>query len=86
MIKEWVDSAAVIAGNETNSLYAECLSLHLSIFQIRILWFFSLNFSCAEGSTDSNPSTVVDEEGLPFPPLDEGALFASQTPIELSQV
>lgn len=37
MIKEWVDSAAVIAGNETNSLYAECLSLHLSIFQIRIL-------------------------------------------------
>nr|POE94058.1 putative mediator of rna polymerase ii transcription subunit 26b [Quercus suber] len=39
----------------------------------------------AEGPVDSNPSTVFDEEGLPSPPLDEGALFASKTPIKLSQ-
>ncbi|KAK7826391.1 putative mediator of rna polymerase ii transcription subunit 26b [Quercus suber] len=40
----------------------------------------------AEGPVDSNPSTVFDEEGLPSPPLDEGALFASKTPIKLSQL
>ncbi|KAL4607404.1 hypothetical protein ACB092_09G171400 [Castanea dentata] len=39
----------------------------------------------AEGPVDSNTSTVFDEEGLPSPPLDEGALFASKTPIKLSQ-
>ncbi|KAM4091578.1 hypothetical protein ACJW30_09G146700 [Castanea mollissima] len=39
----------------------------------------------AEGPVDSNTSTVFDEEGLPSPPLDEGALFASKTPINLSQ-
>ncbi|GAB4851779.1 hypothetical protein Ancab_031179 [Ancistrocladus abbreviatus] len=40
----------------------------------------------AEGGTpDSvNPSTVDEEEGLPSPPLDEGAFFATQN-IELSQ-
>ncbi|XP_059428506.1 probable mediator of RNA polymerase II transcription subunit 26b [Corylus avellana] len=38
-----------------------------------------------DSSSHLNPSTVV-EEGLPSPPLDEGApLFATQTPIELSQ-
>lgn len=41
---------------------------------------------CAEGFTYSSPCTIVDKEGLPFPPLDEGALFATQIPIELSQV
>ncbi|XP_059428742.1 probable mediator of RNA polymerase II transcription subunit 26b [Corylus avellana] len=42
----------------------------------------------AEGTPDSvNPSVVdEDEEGLPSPPLDEGAFFATQpTAIELSQ-
>ncbi|XP_042484014.1 probable mediator of RNA polymerase II transcription subunit 26b [Macadamia integrifolia] len=42
-----------------------------------------------EGSPDSvNPSVVVDEEeeGLPSPPLDEGAFFGTQpTSLELSQ-
>ncbi|KAJ8648677.1 hypothetical protein MRB53_001700 [Persea americana] len=32
-----------------------------------------------------NPSVVDEEEGLPSPPLDEGALFATQTTMELSQ-
>jgi hypothetical protein len=42
----------------------------------------------AEGTPDSvNPSVVDEEEGLPSPPLDEGAFFAPQpTSIELSQV
>lgn len=41
----------------------------------------------AEGTPDSvNPSVVDEEEGLPSPPLDEGAFFATQpTSIELSQ-
>ncbi|GAB4843959.1 hypothetical protein Ancab_013923 [Ancistrocladus abbreviatus] len=42
----------------------------------------------AEGTPDSvNPSTVDEdeEEGLPSPPLDEGAFFATQN-IELSQI
>ncbi|KAJ4979474.1 hypothetical protein NE237_010254 [Protea cynaroides] len=40
-----------------------------------------------EGSPDSvNPSVVDEEEGLPSPPLDEGAFFATQpTSMELSQ-
>jgi hypothetical protein len=43
----------------------------------------------AEGTPDSaNPSVVdEDEEGLPSPPLDEGAFFATQpTSMELSEV
>ncbi|XP_039115286.1 probable mediator of RNA polymerase II transcription subunit 26b [Dioscorea cayenensis subsp. rotundata] len=43
--------------------------------------------------TDGTPDSVIisaeeeDEEGLPFPPLDEGALLATQTaPIELSKI
>jgi len=46
----------------------------------------------SEGTPDSvNPSVVVDdeeeEEGLPSPPMDEGALFAAPTgSMELSQV
>ncbi|KAH1060558.1 hypothetical protein GLYMA_02G157800v4 [Glycine max] len=41
----------------------------------------------AEGTPDSvNPSVVDDEEGLPSPPMDEGALFAAPTgSMELSQ-
>ncbi|KAF8398204.1 hypothetical protein HHK36_017130 [Tetracentron sinense] len=40
----------------------------------------------AEGSPDSvNPSVVDEEEGLPSPPMDEGAFFATTTSIELSQ-
>lgn len=41
----------------------------------------------AEGTPDSiNPSVVDEEEGLPSPPLDEGAFFATQpTSMELSQ-
>ncbi|KAA8517918.1 hypothetical protein F0562_015394 [Nyssa sinensis] len=39
----------------------------------------------AEGTPESvNPSVVDEEEGLPSPPLDEGAFFAN-TSIELSQ-
>ncbi|URE01314.1 hypothetical protein MUK42_19615 [Musa troglodytarum] len=42
----------------------------------------------ADNSPDSvNPSIVDDEEGLPSPPLDEGALFTAQTTsIRLSEV
>lgn len=46
----------------------------------------------SEGTPDSvNPSVVdeeeEEEEGLPSPPLDEGAFFATQpTSMELSQV
>jgi len=44
----------------------------------------------SEGTPDSvNPSVVEDEdeEGLPSPPMDEGALFAAPTgSMELSQV
>lgn len=45
------------------------------------LWF-------TDNSPDSvNPSIVDDEEGLPSPPLDEGALFTAQTTsIRLSEV
>ncbi|KAJ1404259.1 hypothetical protein SESBI_26726 [Sesbania bispinosa] len=41
----------------------------------------------SEGTPDSvNPSVVDEEEGLPSPPMDEGALFATQTgSMELSQ-
>lgn len=41
-----------------------------------------------DNSPDSmNPSTLDEEEGLPFPPLDEGALLATQTTtIQLSKV
>ncbi|KAA8529902.1 hypothetical protein F0562_034494 [Nyssa sinensis] len=41
----------------------------------------------AEGTPESvHPSVVDEEEGLPSPPLDEGAFFATQpTSIELSQ-
>ncbi|KAK7355334.1 hypothetical protein VNO80_14589 [Phaseolus coccineus] len=41
----------------------------------------------SEGTPDSvNPSVVEDEEGLPSPPMDEGALFAAPTgSMELSQ-
>lgn len=39
-----------------------------------------------EGTPESvNPSVVDDEEGLPSPPLDEGAFFATNTTMELSQ-
>ncbi|POO00479.1 Transcription elongation factor [Trema orientale] len=40
------------------------------------------SMNCTEGTPDSvNPSVVDDEEeeGLPSPPLDEGAFFAAQT-------
>lgn len=44
----------------------------------------------AEGSPDSvivNASVVDEEEGLPSPPLDEGAFLATQTTsMELSEV
>lgn len=45
------------------------------------------DIAVAEGTPDSvNPSVVDEEEGLPSPPLDEGAFFAPQpTSIELSQ-
>ncbi|KAJ9180957.1 hypothetical protein P3X46_009138 [Hevea brasiliensis] len=44
-------------------------------------------FGGDEGTPESmNPSVVDEEEGLPSPPLDEGAFFAPQTTgIELSQ-
>ena len=49
---------------------------------------FMLGFLGDEGTPDSvNPSVVDEEEGLPSPPLDEGAFFATQpTSMELSQV
>lgn len=49
---------------------------------------FIYKFAGAEGTPDSiNPSVVDEEEGLPSPPLDEGAFFATQpTSMELSQV
>lgn len=46
-----------------------------------------LYFIGTEGTPESvNPSVVDDEEGLPSPPLDEGAFFATNTTMELSQV
>ncbi|GLT71308.1 hypothetical protein SLA2020_433390 [Shorea laevis] len=39
----------------------------------------------AGGSSHSNHSSTFLDEGLPTPPLDEEALFATQTPIEFSQ-
>ncbi|OAY40189.1 probable mediator of RNA polymerase II transcription subunit 26b isoform X2 [Manihot esculenta] len=44
-------------------------------------------FGGDEGTSESvNPSVVDEEEGLPSPPLDEGAFFATQTTgIELSE-
>ncbi|KAL6997706.1 hypothetical protein U1Q18_007832 [Sarracenia purpurea var. burkii] len=43
------------------------------------------NIGGAEGTPESvNPSVVDEEEGLPSPPLDEGAFFAAPT-MELSQ-
>ncbi|XP_041024635.1 probable mediator of RNA polymerase II transcription subunit 26b [Juglans microcarpa x Juglans regia] len=47
-------------------------------------WLAAAAATVAEGSADPNPSTVV-RKGLPSPPLDVGVLFATQTPIELSQ-
>uniref|UniRef100_A0A6N2N805 TFIIS N-terminal domain-containing protein n=1 Tax=Salix viminalis TaxID=40686 RepID=A0A6N2N805_SALVM len=51
-------------------------------------WYIAANFIRGnEGTPDSvNPSVVDEEEGLPSPPLDEGALFATQpTSMELLQ-
>ncbi|THU62592.1 hypothetical protein C4D60_Mb01t06740 [Musa balbisiana] len=47
----------------------------------------SATAAVADNSPDSvNPSVVDDEDGLPSPPLDEGALFATQTTsIQLSE-
>lgn len=45
---------------------------------------FVINFSASEPhSTDSNPSGIEEEWGLPQPPLDIGA-FTPQFPMELS--
>ncbi|KAA8546555.1 hypothetical protein F0562_002706 [Nyssa sinensis] len=46
------------------------------------------NYCRCRGTPESvNPSVVDEEEGLPSPPLDEGAFFATQpTSIELSQI
>ncbi|CAK9188540.1 unnamed protein product [Ilex paraguariensis] len=44
--------------------------------------------AAAEGGTPDSvnpPSTVEDEEGLPFPPLDEAAFFVNPSSMELSQ-
>ncbi|CAL4893586.1 unnamed protein product [Urochloa decumbens] len=52
-------------------------------------WVSTTNVALADNSPDSsNPSVVdeEDEEGLPSPPLDEGAFFATQpTSIQLSE-
>lgn len=41
----------------------------------------------AEMTTESAKTSVdEEEEGLPSPPLDEGAFFATPTSMELSQV
>ncbi|OAY68467.1 putative mediator of RNA polymerase II transcription subunit 26b [Ananas comosus] len=49
--------------------------------------WISATAAIADISPDSmNPSTLDEEEGLPFPPLDEGALLATQTTtIQLSK-
>lgn len=40
-----------------------------------------------ERTPDSiDPSVVDEEEGLPSPPMDEGAFFSTNAGIELSQV
>lgn len=45
-------------------------------------------FKAAELATESVKTSAVEEEeeGLPSPPLDEGAFFATPTSMELSQV
>uniref|UniRef100_A0A0A9CSH8 TFIIS N-terminal domain-containing protein n=1 Tax=Arundo donax TaxID=35708 RepID=A0A0A9CSH8_ARUDO len=50
-------------------------------------WVNTTNAAVADNSPgSSNPSVVEEEEGLPSPPLDEGAFFATQTTsIQLSE-
>lgn len=52
------------------------------------LLYMTKNLLFIDNTPESlNPSVVYDEEGLPSPPLDEGALFAAQTTtIQLSGV
>ena len=52
---------------------------------LKVLYYI---FVGSEGTPDSvKPSVVDEEEGLPSPPMDEGAFFAAQTgSMELSQV
>lgn len=46
-----------------------------------------MNASVTDNSPDNENPPIEDEEGLPSPPLDEGALFATQTTsIQLSEV
>ncbi|KAB5519292.1 hypothetical protein DKX38_023611 [Salix brachista] len=62
--------------------------LHLDWKVLVDEWYIAANVIRGnEGTPDSvNPSVVDEEEGLPSPPLDEGALFATQpTSMELLQ-
>jgi hypothetical protein len=59
-----------------------------SVQKLSVASDFMLGLLGNEGTPDSvNPSVVDEEEGLPSPPLDEGAFFTTQpTSMELSQV
>lgn len=76
---EWVSASAAIAG-----MTLRCCAYAQNFWLNKL--FTHLLF-CAENSPDSVNHSVLDEEGLPSPPLDEAALLVTQpTTLELSQV
>ncbi|RRT82089.1 hypothetical protein B296_00013906 [Ensete ventricosum] len=82
LVDEWVSATGAIAGMLYVCLVSRTtLPYTISYRLITNLWF-------TDNSPDSvNPSIVDYEEGLPSPPLDEGALFTAQTTsIRLSEV
>ena len=93
MVDEWVNAVAAISGR--NFLLKGFPFLFQSLYcDSDATYKYLYLFTVAGGTPESvnptpesvNPSVVDEEEGLPSPPLDEGALFATQTTMELSQV
>lgn len=87
--KSWLMSGSMLQKLLQVWIVHQC-SIQLKIYKCFGLSDFGHIFVGSEGTPDSaNPSYIDDdeEEGLPSPPLDEGAFFATQpTSMELSQV